>query len=72
MTIEIVDLPIKTSDFPLLFVCLPEGNTTGPYWTHGAPDLHPRFGGRFVICQGRLEGFWLRLGNVPHHAPITK
>ena len=26
ITIEIVDFPIKNSDFPQLFVCLPEGN----------------------------------------------
>ena len=26
MAIEIVDVPIKNGDFPLLFVCSPEGN----------------------------------------------
>ena len=26
MAIEIVDFPIKNGDFPLLFVCSPEGN----------------------------------------------
>jgi hypothetical protein len=26
MAIEIVDLPIKNSDFPYFFVCLPEGS----------------------------------------------
>ena len=25
MAIEIVDFPIKNGDFPLFFVCLPEG-----------------------------------------------
>ena len=27
MAIEIVDFPIKNGDFPLLFVCLPEGTS---------------------------------------------
>jgi hypothetical protein len=26
MAIEIVDLPMKNCEFPLVFVCLPEGN----------------------------------------------
>ena len=31
MAIEIVDFPIKNGDFPLLFVCLPEGNQLGDH-----------------------------------------
>ena len=30
MAIEIVDFPIKNCDFPLLFVCSPEGNGKTP------------------------------------------
>ena len=29
--VEIVDLPIKNSDFPWFFACLPEGNGWGPH-----------------------------------------
>ena len=43
MAIEIVDFPIQNGDFPLLFVCSPDGILGNPCWSENdASDTRDR------------------------------
>ena len=70
MAIEIVDLPIKNGDFPLLYVSLPEGFTQKKLDWQLAPSLHLRRWdaencpetidtrpGELTFCYGKIHHF---------------